>query len=369
MIIHIVVDDKFLDIAWDIFEKKNPGRNIFVILGCKSKLKYIKRAPVVFFKNKRLLQYLKKYPLSPVILHWMDNRKIEFLNKLNKTQKIAWIGWGGDYYHLMSEFDILETKTKFLKESFLKSFVAKIRGIESDVRHSFYRNLLRKNLSKIDYFLPVIYEDYLLVKKNNPDLPPYLPWNYGAIEDFYSEEIPILGDSVLLGNSASINNNHIEAIDLIANLSSKNRIICPLSYGDYKVAEHISDYGKEKLESNFVPLREFIPLSDYLKILGETRFIVMNHVRQQGFGNVCFGLTTGRIVFMNSKSPLYRTLSELGIKLFSLEELSEIGSINDFKLSEKEKKSNREIMIKHYGRDALNTRTKNLLESILSKMS
>lgn len=364
MIIHIIVDDKFLDVAWDVFERESPGNNKFILLSRKKKLKYIKRAPVTFMREKELSFFLNENPSFPVILHWMDNKKIKLLSTLKKTQKISWIGWGGDYYSLIKGFKYLESKTKSIQDRLRGNIFKRVREFESELRHSYYRSLLRKNLNKLDYFLPVIYEDYLLVKESNPDLPPYLAWNYGSIEELCPENPPVSGEGILLGNSASINNNHAEVIDVLSGFPSQNRVVCPLSYGDQKVAGFITRYGEEKLGERFIPLNNFLPLSDYLKLLSETRFLIMNHIRQQGFGNIWFGLVTGRIVFMNSSSPLYEGLKKLGVKIFSFQELREREGLEKFQLTEEEVMNNRSVMLQHYGKASLSEKTRKLIEMI-----
>ena len=65
-------------------------------------------------------------------------------------------------------------------------------------------NNIEKVFNKIDYFSPVLYEDYLLVK--NKFKPKYIDWNIRR----WSNKRRFR--NILLGNS--FENNHIEAIDL-----------------------------------------------------------------------------------------------------------------------------------------------------------
>ncbi len=45
-------------------------------------------------------------------------------------------------------------------------------------------NNIEKVFNKIDYFSPVLYEDYLLVKNKFKNFKPkYIDWNYGTLED------------------------------------------------------------------------------------------------------------------------------------------------------------------------------------------
>src|SRR5690606_6968304 len=92
-------------------------------------------------------------------------------------------------------------------------------------------------IKKINFFAPVIKKDYDLLRTAlNGPFPQYTSWNYGNLEDhhlrdFYYKKVE--GHNILVGNSATFTNNHIDAFKLmINNISTESKVIVPLSYGE-----------------------------------------------------------------------------------------------------------------------------------------
>ena len=55
MILHIVVDDKFIDNAYTVFEEASPGNNIFLLVGEKGNFVYIKETPIKIVSKQMFL--------------------------------------------------------------------------------------------------------------------------------------------------------------------------------------------------------------------------------------------------------------------------------------------------------------------------
>lgn len=156
-----------------------------------------------------------------------------------------------------------------------------------------------------------------------------------------TEIVPIHSDAknILLGNSSTPTNNHIEAIDRLAKLDLTGRkVIVPLAYGDLVYREFILKYGREKLGDNFVPLFEFMPHEEYCQLLSSCGVVIMNHLRQQGVGNILIALMSGAKVFLNN-TPVYQGLTRWGVAVEEMESVS-IKSIDEM-LSESQKENNR----------------------------
>ena len=70
-------------------------------------------------------------------------------------------------------------------------------------------------------------------------IPKYFDWNYPILkESLLSNYISndFSENNILVGNSNSVTNNHLDAFKMIASSASfeYNEIICPLSYGGTK---------------------------------------------------------------------------------------------------------------------------------------
>lgn len=173
-------------------------------------------------------------------------------------------------------------------------------------------------------------KDVDLVKSSLPGLAArYMQGpHYYTTEDVLEKGPPEMsGHSVLLGNSASATNNHIEAIDILRRVLPKEndafRVVVPLSYGNPRYASAIVRYGTRSLGSAFRPLREWMPLDSYQQQLQECGTVVMNHCRQQAYGNVATALYKGAKVFMRSENSTYQRFREMGVELFPIEALED----------------------------------------------
>ncbi|MDD2509377.1 MAG: hypothetical protein PHS78_10115 [Aliarcobacter skirrowii] len=234
MILHIVPDDKFIDMAYNMFEKASPNNNEFMIVGKFDKFKYIKTTPItqvnkLEFLSKNFAKNLENYEF--VVIHALIGHSMKLVLNTSSKVRFIWLGWGFDYYCFLDK-TLLFSKTAVLKNklSLNSEFVGKkyLRKLKRFVVNKFFYNgieHLDRIFEKIDYFAPVLKEDYDLLSKHFQNFQPqYLDWNYGTLEDnLIKEELELSGKNILLGNSASYENNHIEAVDLICNLDLENR--------------------------------------------------------------------------------------------------------------------------------------------------
>jgi hypothetical protein len=139
------------------------------------------------------------------------------------------------------------------------------------------------------------------------------------------------------------------------------KIICPLSYGDNDYKNHIVYKGKDLFPEAFIPLCEFMDLQDYLKILSSCSFAVMGHIRQQAGGNIVSMLHFGAKVFFYPESPMYRFFKKEGAFVYDVKDLErELNS----QLDGGQIEHNRKILRKHWGRNAIRRKTKELIGSV-----
>src|SRR5699024_9686212 len=123
-----------------------------------------------------------------------------------------------------------------------KNYFPKIKDKTADCRYTI------EAFEHIDYMVPVVPGDYKLLQEKYPS----------AIKGFHLNLINavveqtvfsgISARNILLGNSASFTNNHLEAIDWLSDLDLTGRkVIIPLNYGNPKLAKNIEEYAIEKL--------------------------------------------------------------------------------------------------------------------------
>lgn len=357
MFLHLVHDDKFLDTAYSLFETVAPGENDFVTIGRQRPLRYIKSFQPRFVSlgealSRRFLLSLCDY--EAVFVHWLGGETRVIIERSPRDVRWVWFGWGGDYYHLINGLGpLILPKTARLQEQLatssprfgrvawwkeqmgwigaegwrLSEFSARVQANRCYRRSGPGRRGEPGLLNRISVFAPVIYEDYELLSMDNPDFAPgYGSWSYGVLEDMVGHlgEAKAGGPNILVGNSATCENNHLEAFQILkGTLRPEQRIICPLSYGNAEYGRIVIERGRAFFGEQFVPLTGFMPIEEYVDILRSCSTAVMNHVRQQALGNIIIMLYLGAKLFLRSECPTFKFLKRLDLPAWDIASLTE----------------------------------------------
>ena len=335
--IHICTDEKFIDSAISLFNTADTNNHEYIIVTKKENTVYVKNESVVKLTPLKLILYIIKN-------RWLLKNKVIVLHSTPRLSKlvtlllprktiVVWIGFGHDYYCYVGK-----TNEKFLLSCFLK---------------------------RVDFFAPVLGAEYKIVKDFDEGFSAkLLNWNYDVITDFFGNKTRLDGNNILIGNSATISNNHFDVLNKIfkIDLGLNRKVIIPLSYGSDKYKNDVIRYA-ESLPLDISPLTEFIDIDKYYEILASCSHVLMNHDRQQAYGNILMALYFGSKVFLKENNPLYLHLSEMGFCIFNIE--SVFDEIN-IPLGEEEKKLNERLLLKYFSRKEFVLRTKRMIEHIIS---
>ena len=365
-ILHLATDEKFISAAEYLYEKAYPGQNkFFIVLPNKKnyKLKYVKEKENYFFykeSNKALKQISSKLKdFDIVILHGFDLFKSLIVDK-NKDILYNWILWGAEIYdkHKLFRNAIYGEKTKKIILKHEKGLKKILRPLFHKFKYGFFDSwgFQHKTIyDNIDTLSIIHREDYelFLKKKVINEKARHLKFTYYPIEFIFGEnkENVVSGNNILLGNSASRSNNHIEAIDILKNIDLAGRkVIVPLSYGQKEYSDIIINYGNEQLPNNFSPLTTFLSLGEYNNVVQSCGVVVMNHYRQQAVGNILASLWMGAKVFLDERNTFYHYLKRIGCHVYSVKELSDD---NLELLTEEKIKNNRDVLVKEISTDVI----------------
>lgn len=368
-IAHLMVDEKFITSAIRLFEIEFPGQNDYFIFS-PSPWKYInEEMSLNIFKKKRrdilkfALKELKNFDL--VIMHGLHNTFLLILLLARKTN-FVWLGWGFDYYQRGGKLDSMSIG---LYQNITMDYLIKEKKTISNL--PIYYKLLNNDLilkfllKKINVFAPVLPNEFELIKKKySLSKLKYLKWNYGSIDIDYLKainDIDISSNNILLGNSSTPTNNHIECLYLLKKININRKVYTPLSYGDKKYAYYIEKIGKDLLNSNFISLKEFIPLNEYLSILSSCRNVIQNHIRQQAVGNIIIMIYLGANIFLNKESINYHFFKKAGFYIYSIDELQENPQLLDSKLNNTEVAKNRNLINKYWSEITIRKNTRDLV--------
>lgn len=335
--VHLMIDNvycnTFIETVNRSFDESN---NIFIIYNTEIALKYIdnKKYNNIYIFNMYKQAgdiFLKLLNCEKLFIHYFDDCLSEFLYKYNITkivEKSYWILWGGDFYPYL-KIDQFEPQTQHLMNSMNLDL--------KDIKINKYKE---KMIEQIDYFLTITEGDFELLKKQfklNGNLK-WFTYYINIKSDLLSKMRKQKNNNCLkdqigvekiiwLGNSATYENNHLDIMNKLKEIDNKKfAIICPLAYGDELYKKKIIEIGKEIFNERFFPLESFMEGQEYFRLMNEADVIIMNHIRQQGFGNILGALYLGKKVYMNPRSTLYKSYIEKNIKIFKSDN---IGSYED----------------------------------------
>lgn len=369
-ILHLARDEKFVDQGLRAFEQAAPGANDLYLYAPKD-LKYVKSpAKIASRKELRtgnLSKEFVKYDL--IIIHSLIPAWLKTLSKISKETPLVWLGWGYDYYDLIysSRNEMLLPLTqKAMRKQAIRSGV--LTSLIRLAKRKLNTQKKKKLISQISFFAPVLASEYSIVKAKfaSKNFPKHISWNYGNLEDMLLNGLldsQTNGAAILVGNSASAENNHIDTFSLLTSMGvGKRKIISPLSYGDDAYRDLVIKYGKILLGDNFEPITEFMPLSQYMATLRACGFVIMNHVRQQAVGNIVIMLYMGAKVFLRAECPTYSSLHEQGAVIYTVQELEKNPGLLDVALDDTSILKNRKILEKNWSKEVSDQKTFNLLK-------
>lgn len=98
-------------------------------------------------------------------------------------------------------------------------------------------------------------------------------------------------------------------------------IISPLSYQIIPTyLERVITIGEKILGERFKPLKNYLPFDEYNKIMNSCNTIILGQKQQAATCNCLTAMWNGLRLFMPKDSMNYQYYSQLGMKIFSIED-------------------------------------------------
>nr|WP_252729153.1 TDP-N-acetylfucosamine:lipid II N-acetylfucosaminyltransferase [Aliiglaciecola lipolytica] len=280
-----------------------------------------------------------------------------------------WKGWGFDYLDLVYDdfSDLLEDKSKKLYLDL------RLAGSTADSRYTVSESK-KKAIKKIQLFCPVFEEEFEIIQAKHSFTQhlKYIEWRYGfdypIKKVVKAKDCIVKTDSLWLGNSSTITNNHIDYLSIATKNKSLRSLVhyIPMSYGFDNYKNEIKDATESVLANNFEIIDEFFEFGQYVNLIARSKYMVMNHIRQQAMGNIWIGLLTGCTVFLNENSPAFSFFKNRGYVLYSISDLDSATNVVEFKVTEKQADANAEKALAMFSNQQMSFRTKKLIQLIKS---
>jgi len=369
-ILHIGSDSIFLRFFADSFRMVAPKKNDYLLVIKKGeKLKFdssnygvtfVRSGLAGIFDIIKIIVISQKY--DAIVAHnFSPQACIAFLFTPSKVVKV-WSGWGGDYYG--DDFiRLLGPITRKVYWDIEKSRIRNENIIKKNILKLFYR-AKRKCVKKIDLFSAPVPPDYKVFKFHYPEFKgEYTQLSYGSLEKSFYIDQGNTGKNILVGNSSSYTNNHLDIFEKIRGFDLQDRlIIAPLSYGDIDYRDLVIRCGFELFGDKFLPLKDFLPAVKYNKILSSCSIAIMGHKRQQGLGNICSLIYMGANLVLDEENILYSYFLENGANILSLQKTIEFSDFE--KITHDERVKNKEVIKKIWGDSAVLKNLKKFLYQI-----
>lgn len=384
-IIHIATDEKFINSAYWQFTCLEGVENIFYIIvsDVDKKLKHVDLQENMYVITNKVVE-LKKFGRSIVntkliCFHGLDYHSSIILNNLPKEQEVLWNLFGKEIYNNPCFYNPKSktgnrTFNKFFKKDITntikKNFKNSFRGLLYLIKNGTSRPFqeITQAMKRANYCGILYKEEFQLVKEKLGTDIKHLKFTYYPIEKMVDNvEGTISGTNILLGNSASYSNNHLEAFDILKKFDlEETKIITPLSYGNKNYADEIIKIGTKELKNNFDPLIDFMPLHEYNKHIQSCGIVIMNHYRQQAVGNVLTMIWMGAKVYLDKKNTLFTYLKRIGVYVFEINtDLIPENKEALILLSQEQQMHNRECLKKEITEDVLLNELQTAVSSIL----
>lgn len=301
-----------------------------------------------------------------LLVHFLIPGSASFLSAMSRQIPVVIQFWGGDYVSQLmpsSKTFLPLTHTMVVDEPSkgpsLRAFVR--IGLEK-WRRMTHQNHVSEALEKAAGFLTLLPEERPLFPEKF--WPKHLEAKviYGSFATAPNLTTnSTAGLTVMLGNSATPSNNHLDFLEPLSTCPSPiDHLILPLSYGDSSYGESI----RARFEESGLPttvLQNLMPLREYEALMNQVDVLIMGHLRQQGLGNILKALQQGKTVYLHPKGVNYRHFNSHGFAVRSTRDLAKGMDI----ISEKEQHRNAELVSQFWDVEQGRIQMKAALTSLL----
>lgn len=378
-ILHLIPDEKVTDNIIENYSLDD-GNTVFFILEYENRKKYTQivqknviRGDQTLFDEKNIDSEVKS-----IIIHGLNDVFAKLILKIDKNIAVAWIAWGFDIYYLpkiMSKLYAPKSKL-YLKKTDSKQVYINFIKRKKLFRAIYYNKIKRtedhytiyeKAHKRIDYFCSILEEDFILFSSFYPNRLIFNEIGYFSINQYLAGQndlrISENAKNILVGNSNSIENNHLDVIELLSKQFLSGNVIVPLSYGEGEIYKKtVIKNGNLFLKEKFEPLLDFMDRATYLNVLSSCSTAIFYHYRQQAMGNILALLYMGVRIYFSEKNPVYHYLKRIGIVVFNLD--TDFDKFSNSILEIHSQNTNRLILDSLFDEDIIKRQYVNLIEKL-----
>lgn len=295
--------------------------------------------------SKELLIRMRQAPQSTrFVFHGFFDRSLWPRLVLSSLPKrCAWVCWGHDIYQHLE----------------------KKRGVKLRVMHYLHGMLARRFITNCS----LNQGDAALIgnrlKSKNVNV---LPYPLIASNGQRPTRDPKQPKVILVGNSASPNNEHIQALTWLSQYADENiRIVVPLNYaGPKDYIELVINKGQALFGNKFEPITQMLDKTQYDELLVNTDIVVFAHKRQQGLYVVYSALKQGQKMYMRSDISSFSALQQSGFFISPAENIRDMIFVDFTHTDQVQAATNRRLMMATFSEEALLPQWDKMLNSLFN---
>lgn len=265
----------------------------------------------VFLLNQKNSDYFIRIinDADIILIHQMSLNLMKdfFVFRRNLLKKTCWIIWGSDLYEYKR---LAHSFFGCLKILFKRFFVKKIGYVGTFAHNDF--DLVKKWYKFNGKCFDILYPSTIDKKQ---------------VEKIYNKKEKHEGLNIILGNSATESNQHIQIMERLCKYKEFNfKLYVPLSYGDKKYKNKVISSGRKLLDDKFIPILEFMSPDEYGDILSKMDVAIFNNNRQQATGNIELLAFLGAKIYLRNDTVMWKHYVKLNNRLFY--NVDDIGSVS-----------------------------------------
>lgn len=366
MILHLLTDDKFTDYVINQFEAPEM-QSEFVVIPSNDSLELVKQIDKCTVIRQRSAEYeqlvARQNQYSGVVFHGMFFARWQrpLLERMPESVKVAWFFWGGEIYtrHGMEEY-FLAPITRWLY---------RLHNWKNNYKPVTYWEIPLELYKRVDYCLTSEHEEYEFAKKYTGANFKHLWYTCYSIEETVGPlmESRCAGNNIWLGNSAAMENNHVDVLwmlwksRLLRRLKGE-KVIIPLSYGNPWVKNAVKRVGRLALGRRMQALESYMPRNEYNQLMLSCSTMIIGYWEPAAQGNIITALWLGMRVYLSEKSIAYAFFKRIGANVYSIE--SDLKKYQFTPISEEEFSENREVMKKWYSKEHVKQAVNNVVDEL-----
>lgn len=335
MICHIMPDEKFTVRVVEFFDEQYKNQENYFIIYNENKRFYNGTSTNVYMcdsllqENGKITDIMRK--ADKIIIHGFGAEQV--VNYFNKhpffLKKSAVMIWGGDLYN-----DFL--------------YLEKHKGVCLRRRYFLWKKKVM--IKKVRQFITFTYSDYDYAHE-------HMGVKGKRFDGLYPSNLPLkdlkkIGETIerkrdtariLVGNSATITNNHFEVFSVLKQFVNEDiEIFCPLSYGDMDYAREVEKTGISLFGNKFHAIKEYMSIEEYAKFLSSMDVAFFIFDRQQATANLEILGYFGVKVYLKQTCALWNHyVLRDNCSFFPFDEVANIGFKELIYFSDVDKKNNR----------------------------